>query len=97
MEYNVYSGAHTGTQMENVICVQQSTYKKNKTPNNIMSREKKTKKKNCTAQTTASHLSPSEPDLLQTVLLWQTRMKNRYRNLALLAHMVAAVCDFETI
>lgn len=45
MEYNVYSGAHTGTQMENVICVQQSTYKKNKTPNNIMSREKKTKKK----------------------------------------------------
>lgn len=42
-------------------------------------------------------LSPSEPDLLQTVLLWQAGMKNRYGNLALLAHMVAAACDFGAI
>lgn len=50
-----------------------------------------------TAQTPESHLSSSEPDLLQTVLLWQTGMKNRHRNSAVLAHIMAAACDFGAI
>lgn len=92
MEHNVYSGAHTGIQMENVVCVQQSTYKESKTQ-----KQHNVKRKKTALHKQPKVLSPSEPDLLQTVLLWQAGMKNRYGNLALLAHMVAAACDFGAI
>lgn len=97
MEHNVYSGACTGTQMENVVCVQQSTYKKKEHhPKKILKKQHNVKTKNCTTQTPESHLSPSEPDLLQTVQLWETGMKKKIIT-ALQAHMVAAAYDFGAI
>lgn len=75
------------------MCNKALTKKKQpKTQHNV-----KRKKNICTAHTPESHLSFLEPDLLQTVLLWQSGMKNRYRNSAVLAHMVAAACDFGAI